>query len=74
MTIDGETMAARPNLGMFTQPISFAGLPVTAVPIDCGSKMPIGIQVIAAPWREDICLRVAAELEHRSVARARINT
>ena len=38
MTIDGETMAARPNLGMFTQPISFIGLPVAAVPIDCGSR------------------------------------
>ena len=73
MTIDGETMAARPNVGMFTQPISFVGLPVAAVPIDCGSEMPIGIQIIAAPWREDICLRVAAELEQRGIARARIN-
>ena len=71
MTIDGETMAARPNVGMFTQPISFVGLPVAAVPIDCGSEMPIGIQIIAAPWREDICLRVAAELERSGIASAR---
>ncbi len=72
MTIDGETMPARPSLGLFTHPISFIGLPVAAVPIDCGSALPIGVQIIAAPWREDICLRVAAELERRGVARARI--
>jgi len=72
MSIDGATMAVRPNLGMFTQPISFIGLPVAAVPIECGSALPIGIQIIAAPWREDICLRVAAELERRGIARARI--
>lgn len=72
MTIEGQTMAARPNLGMYTQPISFVGLPVAAVPIECGSVLPIGIQIIAAPWREDICLRVAAVLERAGVARARI--
>jgi aspartyl-tRNA(Asn)/glutamyl-tRNA(Gln) amidotransferase subunit A len=72
MTIDGATMAARPNLGLITQPISVIGLPVAAVPIECGSALPIGIQIIAAPWREDICLRVAAELERRGIARARI--
>jgi len=72
MSIDGATMAVRPNLGMFTQPISFIGLPVAAVPIECGSALPIGIQIIAAPWREDICLRVAAELERRGIARARV--
>ena len=33
----------------------------------CGSsadgKLPIGVQVVAAPWREDLCLAVAAYLE-----------
>ena len=24
--------------------------------------LPIGVQVIAAPWREDLCFRVAAAL------------
>ena len=28
--------------------------------------LPLGIQVVAAPWREDICLAVAAYLETRS--------
>jgi AtzE family amidohydrolase len=70
VTIGGETMPVRPNLGIFTQPISFIGLPVAAVPIYRAGRMPIGIQVIAAPWREDICLRVAAALETAGIAKA----
>jgi AtzE family amidohydrolase len=70
MTIEGVTMPLRPNLGIFTQPISFIGLPVVAVPIVRTAGMPIGVQVIAAPWREDLCLRVAAALEAAGVARA----
>ncbi len=70
VTIAGETMSIRPNMGIFTQPISFIGLPVAAVPIQRDGGMPIGIQVIAAPWREDVCLRVAAALEAAGVARS----
>jgi Asp-tRNA(Asn)/Glu-tRNA(Gln) amidotransferase A subunit family amidase len=72
VTIAGETMPVRPNLGIFTQPISFIGLPVAAVPIYRAGRMPIGVQVIAAPWREDICLRIAAALEAAGVAQAPI--
>jgi Asp-tRNA(Asn)/Glu-tRNA(Gln) amidotransferase A subunit family amidase len=32
--------------------------------------MPIGVQIIAAPWREDIALRVAFALERAGVASA----
>jgi aspartyl-tRNA(Asn)/glutamyl-tRNA(Gln) amidotransferase subunit A len=32
--------------------------------------MPIGVQIIAAPWREDIALRVAHALERMGVAAA----
>jgi aspartyl-tRNA(Asn)/glutamyl-tRNA(Gln) amidotransferase subunit A len=32
--------------------------------------MPIGVQIIAAPWREDIALRVAFALERSGVAAA----
>jgi AtzE family amidohydrolase len=70
VTIAGETMPIRPNMGIFTQPISFAGLPVAAVPIYRAGRMPIGVQVIAAPWREDLCLRVAAALEAAGAAKA----
>jgi AtzE family amidohydrolase len=70
VTIAGETMPVRPNLGIFTQPISFIGLPVAAVPIYRAGRMPIGVQIIAAPWREDICLRIAAALEAAGIAKA----
>ena len=67
MTWQTEQVLTRPNLGLFTQPISFVGLPVAAVPIHRPGRMPIGIQVIAAPWREDLCLRVAAARNGRRI-------
>jgi AtzE family amidohydrolase len=71
--LDGETLPVRPHLGIYTQPISFIGLPVCAVPVWTeGERLPIGVQIIAAPWREDICLRVAADLERRGIVRAPI--
>jgi aspartyl-tRNA(Asn)/glutamyl-tRNA(Gln) amidotransferase subunit A len=64
----GVEMPIRPNLGIFTQPISFIGLPVCAVPVWLeGEDLPLGVQVIAAPWREDICLRIAHRLETEGI-------
>jgi aspartyl-tRNA(Asn)/glutamyl-tRNA(Gln) amidotransferase subunit A len=60
--LDGVELPVRANIGIHTQPISFIGLPVVAVPVPL-QPMPIGVQIIAAPWREDIALRVAAALE-----------
>ncbi|MFS8038573.1 AtzE family amidohydrolase [Xanthobacter sp. AM11] len=72
--LDGQEMPARPNIGLFTQPISFIGLPVAAVPVfvaaGAAPHLPLGVQVIAPPWREDLALRVAAALERAGVARA----
>jgi aspartyl-tRNA(Asn)/glutamyl-tRNA(Gln) amidotransferase subunit A len=69
--LDGQEMLVRPNMGLFTQPISFIGLPVCAVPLwTDGERLPIGVQVIAPPWREDLALRVARVLERAGVARA----
>ncbi|PWC53976.1 AtzE family amidohydrolase [Azospirillum sp. TSO22-1] len=70
MTLGGAEVAVRPNLGIYTQPISFIGLPVAAVPVWGLGPLPLGVQVIAAPWREDLCLRVAAALEAMGVAHA----
>lgn len=67
--LDGLEMAVRPNIGVHTQPISFIGLPVVAVPVPL-EPMPIGVQIIAAPWREDIALRVAYALERAGVVSA----
>jgi aspartyl-tRNA(Asn)/glutamyl-tRNA(Gln) amidotransferase subunit A len=67
--LDGVEMPVRPNIGIHTQPISFVGLPVVAVPVPL-EPMPIGVQIIAAPWREDIALRVAHALETMGVVSA----
>jgi aspartyl-tRNA(Asn)/glutamyl-tRNA(Gln) amidotransferase subunit A len=66
MVLDGVELPVRANLGVFTQPISFAGLPVVSVPV--AGSMPIGVQIIAAPWREDIALRIARHLEATGAA------
>ena len=62
-------LLVRPNMGLYTQPISFIGLPVVAVPVPL-QPMPIGVQIIAAPWREDIALRAAHALEQMGVVAA----
>jgi len=67
MTLDGVELAVRANLGVFTQPISFIGLPVVVVPVRKPGAMPIGVQVIARPYNEQAALRVAAHLEKQGV-------
>lgn len=67
--LDGVELPVRANIGIHTQPISFIGLPVVAVPVPL-DPMPIGVQVIAAPWREDIALRVSYALEQAGVVQA----
>lgn len=68
--LDGKEVPLRPNIGVYTQPISFIGLPVVAVPLPTASGLPIGVQIITAPWREDIALRIARALEAGGTARA----
>jgi aspartyl-tRNA(Asn)/glutamyl-tRNA(Gln) amidotransferase subunit A len=67
--LDGVELPVRANIGIHTQPISFIGLPVVAVPVPL-EPLPIGVQIIAAPWREDMALRVAYALERMGVAAA----
>ncbi len=69
--LDGREQLVRPNLGIFTQPISFIGLPVASVPVWTeGERLPVGVQIITAPWREDLALRVARALERDGVVSA----
>lgn len=74
MQLNGVEMPVRPNLGLLTQPISFIGLPVAVAPLWCDGGMPIGVQLIAPPWREDICLRAAWALEQSGLASAPVST
>ena len=68
--LDGVEWPVRANIGLFTQPISFIGLPVVAVPVWLDNGLPLGVQVVAAPWREAVALRVAHELERAGAVRA----
>ena len=71
LTLNGQRLPARPSLGLLTQPISLIGLPVCAVPVwDCHPTMPIGVQLIAAPWGEGMLLRVAHQLELAGVVKS----
>jgi 1-carboxybiuret hydrolase len=73
--LDGREVLVRPNIGLFTQPLSFIGLPVVAAPVwTNGEKLPIGVQLITAPWREDLALRVAWALERDGIVRAPVAT
>jgi aspartyl-tRNA(Asn)/glutamyl-tRNA(Gln) amidotransferase subunit A len=73
LTLDGVDLPLRANIGVFTQPISFIGLPVVAAPIWArGASLPIAVQIIAAPWAEAKALRVAAYLEATGVAVAKV--
>jgi aspartyl-tRNA(Asn)/glutamyl-tRNA(Gln) amidotransferase subunit A len=67
--LDGVELPLRANIGVYTQPISFIGLPVVTVPVPL-APLPIGVQIIAAPWREDIALRIAQTLEQMGVVAA----
>lgn len=73
LTLDGTTYPARAAVGLLTQPVSFAGCPVATAPMwpDGANAMPVGVQLIAAPWREDLALRAAYALEQAGVARLR---
>jgi aspartyl-tRNA(Asn)/glutamyl-tRNA(Gln) amidotransferase subunit A len=70
MTIAGKPMPVAANLGLYTQPLSFIGLPVVAVPVWLDAGLPLGVQIVAAPWQEARALRVARALERAGVVRA----
>ncbi len=68
--VGGQRQPARPAMGLLTQPISFAGCPVAVAPLwpaEAGG-LPVGVQLVAAPWREDLCLRIARVLQDAGVA------
>lgn len=61
--IDGQTLSARADLGLHTQPLSLAGVPILSVPLrQPEGAMPIGVQLIAAAGREALLFETAAAL------------
>ena len=79
IAVNGQQLPSRASLGLLTQPVSCVGLPVCTVPVwpdglsaTGESPLPIGVQLIAAPWREDRCLAAAHYLEQTGVCRVRV--
>lgn len=79
LVINGRSIPTKAGLGVLTQPISCIGLPVSTVPVwpDEGETpaeraLPVGVQLIGAPWREDLCLAAARTLEQAGVAQVRL--
>ncbi|SIQ62271.1 MULTISPECIES: AtzE family amidohydrolase [Acidiphilium] len=72
MMLGGKEVPVRPNLGLYTQPISFIGLPVVAVPVYAAGALPLGVQIITAPGREAVGLALAKRLEADGVTRAAV--
>ncbi len=70
--LKGVDVASRPNIGIFTQPLSFVGLPIISVPVYKSGSLPLGVQVIGAPHNEAAVLRVAAHLEALGVTNAQV--
>lgn len=68
LDLPGGRVPTRPSIGLLTQPISFVGLPVAVVPLPTAGGLPIGVQLIAAPGREDIALAAAAVLEAKGLS------
>jgi AtzE family amidohydrolase len=70
LDINGSQQPCRAAMGLLTQPISFAGCPVVTAPMwpNSTNGMPLGVQIIAAPWREDLAFAVARQLSDAGVA------
>jgi amidase len=49
----------------FTAVFNMSGLPAISIPahIAADSGLPIGVQIVAPPFRDDLCLSLAAQLE-----------
>ena len=78
LLINGRSIPTKAGLGVLTQPISCVGLPVCVVPVWPGEgespaerALPVGVQLIGAPWREAACLAAARTLEQAGIAEVR---
>jgi len=74
LELAGRQLPARASMGILTQPVSCIGLPVCTAPVwpraGQDDHLPLGVQLIGAPWRETDCLRAALVLEQAGAAQA----
>lgn len=65
--IGGEQVSGRAHLGLFTQPLSFSGVPILNVPLLRKDKLPLGVQLIARHGKDALLFEVAQKLEDAGV-------
>ena len=62
-----EPMLALMNcfpMAVFTSVWNVTGLPALSLPLhQSPSGLPVGVQLVAGPWREDVLLQLGATLE-----------
>ena len=61
--IGGQKVSARANLGLYTQPLSPAGVPILTVPLKRPGQLPLGVQLIARKGGEPHLFKMARDLE-----------
>ncbi|GHF86424.1 amidase [Kitasatospora xanthocidica] len=66
-TEDDPSAALRNSypMGVFTSVFNVTGQPAVSLPLhhDEATGLPVGVQLVAAPWREDLLLQVSRTLE-----------
>jgi amidase len=64
---DDPLMALRNSypMALFTSLFNVTGQPAISIPMhhDDATGLPVGVQLVAAPWREDLLLQVSRTLE-----------
>jgi AtzE family amidohydrolase len=70
VVIDRVEVEVRANVGVFTQPITLAGVPVVSVPVVERGGLPVGVQLIGRPGAENALLALAESLEQRGIVGA----
>lgn len=73
LVVGGKEMPLRPNIGLFTQPISLVGLPILAAPVHLPDGLPCAVQLVGRPGSESLLLQAGRFLEQCHVCRAPIS-
>jgi aspartyl-tRNA(Asn)/glutamyl-tRNA(Gln) amidotransferase subunit A len=63
----GVDTSTKLSIGRFTQPFSLAGFPALSVPVKSDTALPVGVQLVAAPFGEALLLDLAAYLERAGI-------
>lgn len=70
VAFQGGQMAAAPWAGyaadFYTVPASLAGVPALSLPFGLAGGLPVGLQLIAGHWAEEVLLRVGYALEQNT--------